>query len=141
MRISDWSSDVCSSDLFDLVAIARLLGAQHRSNSLDRLPRIAPLALHSRLIDWINVRNAVNHFGLLGMEFVGANITKADNRAVLYHDRVEAILGIGAFRSEEHTSELQSLMRISYAVFCMKKNQHRHENYTQTLSHTNYLQC
>src|SRR3546814_7706187 len=67
MRISDWSSDVCSSDL-------------------------------SRLIDWINVRNAVNHFGLLGMEFVGANITKADNRAVLYHDRVEAILGIGAFR-------------------------------------------
>src|SRR3546814_5022464 len=34
---------------FDLVAIARLLGAQHRSNSLDRLPRIAPLALHSRL--------------------------------------------------------------------------------------------
>src|SRR3546814_7141929 len=99
------------------------------------------------------------------MEFVGANITKADNRAVLYHDRVEAILGIGAFRfrapipkmrpvhiciidlsvadclgacrvnkirvfmnvreiltrSEEHTSELQSLMRISYAVFCLKK--------------------
>src|SRR3546814_10818825 len=47
---------------FDLVAIARLLGAQHRSNSLDRLPR-----------------------------------------------------------SEEHTSELQSLMRISYAVFCLKK--------------------
>src|SRR3546814_21191554 len=98
MRISDWSSDVCSSDLFDLVAIARLLGAQHRSNSLDRLPRIAPLALHSRLIDWINVRNAVNHFGLLGMEFVGVNITKADNRAVFYHDRVEALLGIGAFR-------------------------------------------
>src|SRR3546814_13203134 len=98
MRISDWSSDVCSSDLFDLVAIARLLGAQHRSNSLDRLPRIAPLALHSRLIDWINVRNAVNHFGLLGMEFVGANSTKADTRAVLYNDRVEAILVIGAFQ-------------------------------------------
>src|SRR3546814_4902126 len=63
---------------FDLVAIARLLGAQHRSNSLDRLPRIPPLALPYRLIDCINVRNAVNHFGLLGMDLVGANITKAD---------------------------------------------------------------
>src|SRR3546814_20662264 len=110
MRISDWSSDVCSSDLFDLVAIARLLGAQHRSNSLDRLPRIAPLALHSRLIDWINVRNAVNHFGLLGVEFVGANITKADNSAVLYHARVEAILGIGAFRFRDSIPKMRHVL-------------------------------
>src|SRR3546814_6056734 len=76
---------------FDLVAIARLLGAQHRRNSLDRLPRIAPLALHSRLIDWINVRNA---------------------------DRKSTRLN------------LQSLMRISYAVFGLKKKTKHNNSYS-----------
>src|SRR3546814_8229983 len=37
-------------------------------------------------------------------------------------------IGTGAFRSEEHTSELQSLMRISYAVFCLKKKKDKHTN-------------
>src|SRR3546814_6690420 len=38
-------------------------------------------------------------------------------------------------RSEEHTSELQSLMRISYAVFCLKKKKQKHETYTINKSH------
>src|SRR3546814_10735564 len=41
------------------------------------------------------------------------------------HDRLEQ-LDAGLLRSEEHTSELQSLMRISYAVFCLKKKKHKH---------------
>src|SRR3546814_10049467 len=39
-------------------------------------------------------------------------------------------------RSEEHTSELQSLMRISYAVFCLKKTKHQHEKIYKSLNHT-----
>src|SRR3546814_5488481 len=53
----------------------------------------------------------------------------------------EGIGGIPRLRSEEHTSELQSLMRISYAVFCLKKkksknNNHRSNNTTSTTTHT-----
>src|SRR3546814_6852206 len=40
-------------------------------------------------------------------------------------DRKHIVIGPGHVRSEEHTSELQSLMRISYAVFCLKKKHHR----------------
>src|SRR3546814_3455410 len=51
----------------------------------------------------------------------------------------ETDIGItgGGNRSEEHTSELQSLMRISYAVFCLKTKKHRHQQY-QTDRHTRY---
>src|SRR3546814_5395710 len=42
-------------------------------------------------------------------------------RVLLGHRRDEAVRRVGSLRSEEHTSELQSLMRISYAVFCLKK--------------------
>src|SRR3546814_5738419 len=44
-------------------------------------------------------------------------------------------LRVGAMRSDEHTSELQSLMRISYAVFCLKKKTTIHSNYTSTTQH------
>src|SRR3546814_3753593 len=43
---------------------------------------------------------------------------------------------VAHFRSEEHTSELQSLMRISYAVFCLKKKKHTQENINTTIQHT-----
>src|SRR3546814_4168533 len=43
---------------------------------------------------------------------------------------------VGTVRSEEHTSELQSLMRISYAVFCLKKKTHTHT--THTRNHTEH---
>src|SRR3546814_4070864 len=45
----------------------------------------------------------------------------------------------GAGRSEEHTSELQSLMRISYAVFCLKKKKHNHMNNRQNTTQTKQL--
>src|SRR3546814_7278848 len=91
MRISDWSSDVCSSDLADLVA--RYLGI--------RPFRRGDLALALNLAA----------------------------QAAEYTDRGEPIVralmvglkGERFIRSEEHTSELQSLLRISYAAFCLKK--------------------
>src|SRR3546814_8590001 len=46
---------------------------------------------------------------------------KSDSRALVAHMRTHGLLAVA--RSEEHTSELQSLMRISYAVFCLKKKQ------------------
>src|SRR3546814_5504622 len=115
MRISDWSSDVCSSDLG--VQFARLAGrvagaVQDAVTLLDlesggRDQRVrGRLPLHARLI----LR--------AGLWPVGRDRSAVDilNRTC---DRQEAF-GI-AERSEEHTSELQSLMRISYAVFCLKK--------------------
>src|SRR3546814_10578202 len=50
----------------------------------------------------------------------------------LFPDRVEAAIVIASTRSEEHTSELQSLMRISYAVFCLKKQKHEQQTIHST---------
>src|SRR3546814_10729166 len=93
MRISDWSSDVCSSDLGGLVcaeawAWHEKLLEQH-ADQYD--PRVA-----SRIMRGKNISTP-------------AYIELLQTRAAWIA------------RSEEHTSELQSLMRISYAVFCLKK--------------------
>src|SRR3546814_6297203 len=99
MRISDWSSDVCSSDLAELVE--QLEGAE--------FPVVAE---PHRAIDRGDVVGDLRHQrGGIGER--------------LRHDgpgEGAALVGVGdERRSEEHTSELQSLMRISYAVFCLKK--------------------
>src|SRR3546814_8736857 len=64
-----------------------------------------------------------------GFEWIEAN--DSDHSAVAFlrrgHDR-ETIVVVVSNRSEEHTSELQSLMRISYAVFCLKKKKKQHNN-------------
>src|SRR3546814_4552518 len=106
MRISDWSSDVCSSDLADVVAA----GGRHD----DRIG--------ARRLD------LAKHGGALEAPHVGAGDERGGDRGVigggggvdLLH-RGGELFGGEAGRSEEHTSELQSLMRISYAVFCLKK--------------------
>src|SRR3546814_5420841 len=109
MRISDWSSDVCSSDL---IAIGgdRLQG---RSTQVD--------------IDG-PCESEIARVGKIDTRAV-TTVEATGNEAVI--DRKPTIGGIGvrvragdsraAARSEEHTSELQSLMRISYSVFCLKK--------------------
>src|SRR3546814_4998060 len=97
MRISDWSSDVCSSDLphLGLLAVARLAGA---GLALVAAPHHRRLAL------------------VLGQpEFLGLQRPDLVAQAARFLE-----FQIGGGRSEEHTSELQSLMRISYAVFCLK---------------------
>src|SRR3546814_7120758 len=99
MRISDWSSDVCSSDL---VTCSRLAEA-----SVGCL-----LFLNGRHLTGVAVKREVEGnlvAGLHAVEQFGFRLECHCHR------------GPVGFRSEEHTSELQSLMRISYAVFCLKK--------------------
>src|SRR3546814_9510804 len=111
MRISDWSSDVCSSDLIGIGddACARLNmhhAILHHCRSQD------DAAVHRtvgrEIADAARIRAALFRLKL-GNDLARPHLGRARNRA-----------GRKA-RSEEHTSELQSLMRISYAVFCLKK--------------------
>src|SRR3546814_7252251 len=133
MRISDWSSDVCSSDL---LALARL-GVVLEELSHDRLGLLLDL-LHEALVGLVgSTRVVLDQVGegtgrdhradlLLvsqyGFEFalIGGHGGLAHAMASLTSDAMSK----SQARSEEHTSELQSLMRISYAVFCLKKTHH-----------------
>src|SRR3546814_8389339 len=103
MRISDWSSDVCSSDL-DATAHRRL--RRRRAG-----PRSAAGAARQR--QGLRVRRQPG--------------VAADPGVVGAGEPARAGGGAGCrrVRSEEHTSELQSLMRISYAVFCLKKKKRK----------------
>src|SRR3546814_5263170 len=131
LRICDWSSDVCSSDLFtklssfkaqtrqtalvgsfsslgDLKAqLIRDLNSQVKALQVSRRkPRLSRLERAARMTELIVMQK--QH-----------DITPEEFRAF------EQSLAGPQRRSEEHTSELQSLMRISYAVFCLKKkNRH-----------------
>src|SRR3546814_5859292 len=113
MRISDWSSDVCSSDL----RIRQIYGgageyagdADERQFCRFRLDR----AGRSREFQGAEAQ-------LLFRAHLGSTQEPGENR--WGNDRLGAAAqSPSAYRSEEHTSELQSLMRISYAVFCLKK--------------------
>src|SRR3546814_4966504 len=108
MRISDWSSDVCSSDL------------PKRKAAMDphRWRLDGQLALVTGGSAGIGLAIARE---LLG--FGARVLITARNGDSLERARDEL-----AERSEEHTSELQSLMRISYAVFCLKKKKHNTSN-------------
>src|SRR3546814_9311569 len=109
MRISDWSSDVCSSDLA-LDRAARVAGDP------DRQQEVAEIIGGER---YLNKPASLIERALSGRLAFAANSE---------HDAPRP-----DFRSEEHTSELQSLMRISYAVFCLKKKQHSTINIKHTL--------
>src|SRR3546814_1738465 len=112
MRISDWSSDVCSSDLY----------------------RFPPQFLKSRLR---HVRIMVEvKFNQTVIPAHQSSETRHRSAAACFQRRllppgIEILVLNGngnhpPVRSEEHTSELQSLMRISYAVFCLKKQTNNH---------------
>src|SRR3546814_3115415 len=128
MRISDWSSDVCSSDLVETLmpmwAWVQLCQAPrqrlnpvppHHPNIPFTRPTFAPLvtaANHTHLLDlsstalaWFFAATA-SFFRMLASSICSLACLTCPKSALL--------------RSEEHTSELQSLMRISYAVFCLK---------------------
>src|SRR3546814_1362107 len=104
MRISDWSSDVCSSDLERrLAADTARIGIA----TADLYPRIS-LGGSGSFLRNQDVR------GSNSLSFsVGPLLTWSFPNVAVARARIR--------RSEEHTSELQSLMRISYAVFCLKK--------------------
>src|SRR3546814_3482867 len=127
MRISDWSSDVCSSDL---VASTHLSVANHISwldisiiNACEPVRFVAKAEIRDwPLAGWL--ASAAGSFYL----------RRGKGDAPRLVDRL-------ATRSEEHTSELQSLMRISYAVFCLKtkkKNSQCHTTTTHAYSTSKY---
>src|SRR3546814_1397519 len=108
-RISDWSSDVCSSDLAPRLwlAIAGLLGIAAGLLTLF-WPGLTAIVLLLFIAAWAITTGVMQIIGAIRMR------KEIDNEWFLV---AAGILS----RSEEHTSELQSLMRISYAVFCLKK--------------------
>src|SRR3546814_1812635 len=112
MRISDWSSDVCSSDLVE----TNRIGPRHRGvvgrpvasvPDYDYSPALKQLGgtwTPARLDLWLSDTQE-----MVPRSKMYLALDDADQRRLIIA------------RSEEHTSELQSLMRISYAVFCLKK--------------------
>src|SRR3546814_2443849 len=113
MRVRDWSSDVFSSDLEYLrLHVSEVQPEAHMRAAAEGHPRIfVPLAR-----DFGRKAHRVELFGLRPMLRHHMRIGGADADRGARRNAITAI-----FRSEEHTSELQSLMRISYAVFCLKK--------------------
>src|SRR3546814_2769680 len=132
MRISDWSSDVCSSDLFRRNARH---GGYNRFD-LFRSDGLAPLGGRHQHLHRTHLINHVD--GLVGQ------LAIIDVARGKLHGRLDRVGRVFDFvvifegaaepsRSEEHTSELQSLMRISYAVFGLKKKKntkHKTNNLT-----------
>src|SRR3546814_5594350 len=113
MRISDWSSDVCSSDLQGSAALID-------GKEVVILPQASAYQLYGTPMAYF-----VNALKDGQLTFVATG----DNGEIWQADFREDKL-IFKSRSEEHTSELQSLMRISYAVFCLKNN-NKHLTYTE----------
>src|SRR3546814_6273062 len=122
MRISDWSSDVCSSDL--LVAAMNDFRASGKkiiawSPSYEQSTYYAAAQADEVVMDpmgsvSLEGFSAYNNYFKDGLDKLGVDVHVF--RVGEYKSAVEPFT-----RSEEHTSELQSLMRISYAVFCLKK--------------------
>src|SRR3546814_2050541 len=113
MRISDWSSDVCSSDLAALALHLRQKLAVGQAVDGKLGPPRAAVVLAGR------ERNAggAGSFEVDRHRIIGTHVILLQFGVVW-----TSCASISALiRSEEHTSELQSLMRISYAVFCLKK--------------------
>src|SRR3546814_1306362 len=142
MRISDWSSDVCSSDLFDINADWVDYAAAGASGAEDITARLI------EVLAVVELKGDVYRFGLTGSidpaqrPEVAEAILRAraaligrlqesgqDDLVVRFAaDSYNHNASIAENRSEEHTSELQSLMRISYAVFCLKKKKDHKTN-------------
>src|SRR3546814_10465671 len=154
MRISDWSSDVCSSDLlfahqlkfrlrqreaFDVIpALAERIGQEDFRRYLlqDRMADRGPQRVCRRLRckDEERVALAVCLEAILRKcceRRIGQRLPKFVNRN---HHALAC-----QERSEEHTSEIQSLMRISYAVFCLKKKKKKKKTNKENIQRTQPL--
>src|SRR3546814_1626998 len=123
MRISDWSSDVCSSDL-DRIKANICLPWWHCSGR----------ATYSVIVDLYIVIFSGSAFMFDSSDSIDSTVLPpaihfksfTDARAAV--ERLVEIYARNTARSEEHTSELQSLMRISYAVFCLKQKKYNNDN-------------
>src|SRR3546814_7685108 len=133
MRISDWSSDVCSSDLRKFT-----MWTKFRAQNMFHTPGFrlewdgVSIRSAASLPPWLRVEeyllSGVGRIYPRRPEQFGHIILSCDEREEQravdrMMDALQLVLGLANLyetwgRSEEHTSELQSLMRISYAVFC-----------------------
>src|SRR3546814_10090541 len=115
MRISDWSSDVCSSDLVAII--------------------VAPSSMLLQIFAACPAPSAPAWITALPIcDRIGCALAKAASSPPTMKVSVPALAAAippDTGRSEEHTSELQSLMRISYAVFCLKKKTKHNTNRPQ----------
>src|SRR3546814_1093095 len=140
MLISDWSSGGCSSDLLTAARANTLVTPMNDSFvDFDLIGQVDPenfkvrkLSFYSELIwearksraktdgvtlDWVLLRNRLQHIEARNMRRAGEALIELAKRV-----GYRVIPGLSErVRSEEHTSEVQSLMRNSYAVFCLKK--------------------
>src|SRR3546814_3885259 len=121
MRIRDWSSDVCSSDLFGKTQQASQGDAARWRVHLGQRRRAGNIAGDIAAIDQYDktsIRRQRRHHPVAIALLAGAvhKHLLARKKTSLEAD----VQVLQPARSEEHTSELQSLMRISYAVFCLK---------------------
>src|SRR3546814_3224733 len=160
MRISDWSSDVCSSDLYgyrasatyidqfagDTLGIALGVSAAQTPSQDERyntwgysgsgtaddpyvLGGAKPYVQSNMLkrygavatIEWQPSDSFHSTFDALYSHFEEAQHLRGIEFPLGFSDPTKSNIVVDNGRSEEHTSELQSLMRISYAVFCLKK--------------------
>src|SRR3546814_8150884 len=163
MRISDWSSDVCSSDLrrsishetrdgealddhYTLVTLHGLSETPAEMKDIaslgDYLRMVAPVDYKSHWAPGEEIKRHAENIGqtiptvpvFLGPpDEPGEELRKPYQQTIHAGSKPATIRRINFFnggeasgRSEEHTSELQSLMRISYAVFCLKKKNTQH---------------
>src|SRR3546814_7947497 len=120
MRISDWSSDVCSSDLYPDVSIRPERTLVISGDNEDLVSSGASTSWHDLVL-------------YLVARYAGATDAQALARMFALQWHQEGLASYISFegktdhhRSEEHTSELQSLMRISSAVFCLQQNKRTH---------------
>src|SRR3546814_10530141 len=137
MRISDWSSDVCSSDLqsgAEFLVVRRSLARRFEHRHVADARHHHDLRVRQRTMQDLGagrIKHAIflapdnqrrrrqSHHVLLQMRYFGGEVAEDARMQVVVMRRGDRQF----MRSEEHTSELQSLMRISYAVFCLKKTQ------------------
>src|SRR3546814_2454409 len=150
MRIIDWSSDVFSSDLFSVMEKPEVVAAIKDCDFIflaadgHRARRLFNALVHQYLIPGVQIGTRIqvdpNSGAVINVHTTTRPVTpskgcmlcnQAVSQARLREESISQEMRVGqryineddapAPRSEEHTSELQSLMRISYAVFCLKK--------------------
>src|SRR3546814_4495620 len=126
MRISDWSSDVCSSDLAPETGIVESYEA--------RREELIECAMYFKGL-WEQRINEEPKNDLISIMAHSPATRDMPFLEFLGNLLLLIVGGNDTTRSDEHTSELQSLMRLSYAVFCLKKNKTTTTTQTYHINH------